>query len=269
LLRGCIESVRAKSSYRAYEIIVVDNQSREPAALEYLRELEHSGQARVLRFDRPFNYSAINNLGARHARGEVLVLLNNDTEVITGDWVEEMLGHLYQEGVGVVGAKLLFGDGRVQHAGDAVGPGGCADHLHVGIPADAGGYCDRAIVAQEVSAVTGACLMTFASLYRRLGGLDARNVPIAFSDVDFCLRVQELGYRVVFTPHARLYHLESASRGKDLTAAQRARTDAAASNMRRRWGRRMRHDPFYNPNLSYQQTDFSLSYAPRVKRPWT
>jgi GT2 family glycosyltransferase len=269
LLRGCIESVRAKSSYRAYEIIVVDNQSREPAALEYLRELEHGGQARVLRFDRPFNYSAINNLGARHARGEVLVLLNNDTEVITADWLEEMLGHLYREGVGVVGAKLLFGDGRVQHAGDAVGPGGCADHLHVGIPAEAGGYCDRAIVAQEVSAVTGACLMTFASLYRRLGGLDARNVPIAFSDVDFCLRVQELGYRVVFTPHARLYHLESASRGKDLTAAQRARTDSAASNMRRRWGRRMRHDPFYNPNLSYQQTDFSLSYAPRVKRPWT
>ena len=268
LLRGCIGSVQSKSTYRAHEIIVVDNQSREPAALEYLRALEQSGEVRVLRFERAFNYSAINNLAARHARGEVLVLLNNDTEVITPDWMEEMLGHLYQEGVGVVGAKLLFGDGRVQHAGDAVGPGGCADHLHAGIPADAGGYCDRALVAHEVSAVTGACLMTFAKLYTRLGGFDARNVPIAFSDVDFCLRVQNLGYRVVFTPHARLYHYESATRGKDLTAAQRARTDAAANNMRRRWGRRVRHDPFYNPNLSYQQPDFSLSDAPRVKKPW-
>jgi GT2 family glycosyltransferase len=268
LLRGCIESVRTKSSYRAHEIIVVDNQSRDPGALEYLRELGQSAQARVLRFDRAFNYSAINNFGVRHARGEVLVLLNNDTEVITADWLEEMLGHLYQEGVGVVGAKLLFADGRVQHAGDAVGPGGCADHLHVGIAADAGGYCDRAIVAQEVSAVTSACLMTFAGLYRRVGGLDARNVPVAFSDVDFCLRVQELGYRVIFTPHARLHHLESASRGKDLTAAQRARTDSAAGSMRRRWGRRLRHDPFYNPNLSYRQPDFSLGDAPRVKKPW-
>lgn len=267
-LRGCIESVRAKSSYRDYELLVVDNQSREPRALEYLRALEESAQARVLRFERPFNFSAMNNFAARQARGAVLVLLNNDTEVITPDWLEEMLGHLHQEGVGVVGAKLLFRDGRVQHAGDAVGPGGCADHLHAGIAPDAGGYCDRAVVAHEVSAVTGACLMTFASLYKRLGGFDARNVPIAFSDVDFCLRVQELGYRVVFTPHARLYHFESASRGKDLTAAQRARTDAAASNMRRRWGRRLRGDPFYNPNLSYLQPDFSLSDSPRVKKPW-
>jgi len=215
----------------------------------------------VLRYDREFNYSAINNLAVREARGEVVLLLNNDTEVITPDWLEEMLGHLHQEGVGAVGAKLLFPYGRVQHAGDAVGPGGCADHLHADIARDDPGYCHRAVVAQEVSAVTGACLMTWRSLYQKLGGLDEKKLPVAFNDVDYCLRVQEAGLRVIFTPHAQLYHRESASRG------QRS-PDREASVMRRRWKARMRHDPYYNPNLSYRRPDFSLSDLPRVKRPW-
>src|SRR6185436_9610159 len=219
-----------------------------------LAGLEH----RVLRYEREFNYSAINNFAAREARGEVLLLLNNDTEVITPDWLEEMLGHLHQEGVGAVGAKLLFPHGQVQHAGDAVGPGGCADHMHEGIGRDDPGYCYRAVVAQEVSAVTGACLMTWKTLYQKLGGLDEKKLPVAFNDVDYCLRVQEAGLRVIFTPHAQLYHHESASRGG-------RSPDREAGVMRRRWKSRMRHDPYYNPNLSYRTPDFSLSDMPRVK----
>jgi GT2 family glycosyltransferase len=264
LLRNCIESIERASTYARYEILVVDNRSRDEAALRYLQGLKH----RVLRYDAPFNYSAINNLAVREARGEVVLLLNNDTAVISPDWLEEMLGHLHQEGVGVVGAKLLYAYDRVQHAGVAVGPGGCADHVHVGIARDAPGYCYRAVVAQELSAVTGACLMTWKSLYQRLGGLDEADFPIAFNDVDYCLRVQQAGYRVVFTPHALLYHDESASRGRNVTAEQQVRAAREADVARRKWGPRMRDDPYYNPNLSYERPDFSLSDAPRVRKPW-
>jgi GT2 family glycosyltransferase len=257
LLRACIDSITTKSTYRNYEILVVDNQSRESETIQYLAGLGH----RVLRYDREFNYSAINNFAVREARGDVVLLLNNDTEVITPDWLEEMLGHLHQEGVGAVGAKLLFPYGRVQHAGDAVGPGGCADHLHADIARDDPGYGYRAVVAQEVSAVTGACLMTWKSLYQRLGGLDEKRLPVAFNDVDYCLRIQEAGLRVIFTPHAQLYHHESVSRAG-------LSPDREARLMRRRWKARMRHDPYYNPNLSYRSPDFSLGDVPRIKRPW-
>ena len=260
LLRTCIESIRLRSTYRDYEVLVVDNGSREEDSLRYLERLEH----RVLRYDAPFNFSAINNIAAREARGEVLVLLNNDTEVITPDWLEEMLGHLHQERVGVVGAKLHYSDGTVQHAGDGVGAGGCSDHLHNGIARDAPGYCHRAVVAQEVSAVTAACLMTWKRLYLQLGGLDERALPVAFNDVDYCLRVQRAGYRVVFTPHAALYHHESASRGRGASR----REEQAVRIMRRRWRRRLEVDPYYNPNLSYERPDFTLARAPRVRKPW-
>jgi GT2 family glycosyltransferase len=264
LLRTCVESVAGKTTYAPYELIVVDNASVQPEAVEYLSRLQH----RVLRYDAPFSFSAINNFAVREARGEVLVLLNNDTEVITPDWLEEMLGHLHQPGVGAVGAKLYYSNGRVQHAGDAVGPGGTADHMHLGIPREARGYCHRACVAHEVSAVTAACLMTWRALYIELGGLDAKSLPIAFNDVDYCLRLQGAGYRVVFTPHAELYHHESATRGKDRTLAQELRARREARAMRRRWAERMPHDPYYNPNLSALRPDFSLSDAPRVRRPW-
>jgi hypothetical protein len=161
LLSRCIESVVQKSTYPNYEIIVIDNQSADADALEYLAEITSGQRIRVLRYDRPFNYSAINNFAAQQVRGEVLCLLNNDTEVISPDWIEEMLGHLVQDSVGVVGAKLLYPDGRVQHAGDAVGVGGVANHLHSFIGRDSTGYCKRAVLAQDLSAVTGACLMTW------------------------------------------------------------------------------------------------------------
>ncbi|WP_435626647.1 glycosyltransferase family 2 protein [Candidatus Ferrigenium straubiae] len=253
LLRHCIESIRKICSYPRYEILVVDNQSRDPAMLAYLDVLAARGDATVLCYDRPFNYPAINNFAARHARGKVFCLLNNDTEVITPGWLEEMLGLLYQKDVGVVGAKLLYPDGTVQHGGDWVGVGGVANHAHAFLRRGDPGYQGRALLAQDMSAVTGACLMVWKSLYEKLGGLDEQHLPVAFNDVDFCLRVREAGYRVVWTPHAELYHRESASRGKDRSPERVRQARYEAAYMRKRWKHMLRHDPFYNPNLSYER----------------
>lgn len=268
LLRQCIESLQARTTYRNLEILVVDNRSADTAALAYLSEISGRLNVRVLRYDHPFNYSAINNFAVREARGELICLLNNDTEIISPDWLEEMVGHLVQDRVGVVGAKLYYPDGRVQHAGDTVGPGGCANHLHSLIAQDAPGYCNRAAVAQELSAVTAACLLTRRDLYLQLGGLNEKNLPVAFNDVDYCLRVREAGYKVVWTPHAELYHHESVSRGKDKTLMRKLRAKREARYMRQRWREAMRNDPFYNPNFSYGRPDFVLAAVPLANRQW-
>lgn len=268
LLRPCIESVLARTTYPHFELIVVDNGSRDAATLDYLAELARRARVRVLRFDRRFNYSAINNFAVRQAEGDMLCLLNDDTEVISPDWLEEMAGYLLRPGVGVVGAKLYYPDGRVQHAGVTVGPGGCANHLHAGLGRDEPGYCGRALLAQEYSAVTAACLLTWTRLYRALGGLNTRRLPVTFNDVDYCLRAQEAGYRVVFTPHAELIHHESATRGRDVTVRAKLRVAREIRYMRTRWRARMRHDPCYNPNLSYMRPDFSLGETCRVRKPW-
>lgn len=268
LLRQCVNSLLAQTTYPRFEIVVVDNGSRDPAALEYLLEIARSHQVQVLRYDQPFNYSAINNFAAKQVSGEVLCLLNNDTEVISPDWLEEMVGHLCQEKVGVVGAKLYYPDGRVQHAGDTVGPGGCANHLHQFIARDDPGYCNRAVVAQELSAVTAACMVTWRALYQRLGGLDEKHLPVAFNDVDYCLRVRQAGYKVVWTPHSELYHHESVSRGKDQSPKRLKVARQEVAYMRRRWRKEMQSDPFYNPNFSYMRPDFVLGPAPNVKKPW-
>jgi GT2 family glycosyltransferase len=268
LLRQCVESVLAKTTYPSFELIVVDNQSADPEALAYLAELAPRSAVRVLRYDRPFNYSAINNFAVRQAKGDMLCLLNNDTEVISLDWLEEMAGHLLQDKVGAVGARLLYTDGRVQHGGVTVGPGGCADHLHAELPRGHPGYCHRAVIAQELSAVTAACVLTWKDLYERMGGLNERALPVAFNDVDYCLRLQDAGYRVIYTPHAELYHHEWGTRGVDTTWRQRWRAHREMSYMRSRWRERMKHDPYYNPNLSYDQPNFTLNWKPRVKKPW-
>jgi GT2 family glycosyltransferase len=269
LLRQCVNSVLSKTTYPRYEIVVVDNGSRDPTTLQYLSYIAQSPQVRVLRYDRPFNFSAINNFAAVQAMGEILCLLNNDTEVISPTWLEEMIGHLLCEKVGVVGAKLLYPDGRVQHAGDVVGPGGCADHLHHSIPGDAPGYCHRAVVAQELSAVTAACMITWRSLYQQLGGLDEARLPVAFNDVDYCLRVRRSGFKVVWTPHAQLYHHESVSRSRDKSWRRRYRAWRELRFMQKSWKEEMKNDPFYNPNFSYLRTDFVLSIVPNVQKPWT
>jgi len=268
LLRQCIESVLEKTAYPRYEILVVDNQSTDPEALAYLGKIAAYPAVRVLRYDRRFNFSAINNFAVRAASGDALCLLNNDTEVISPDWLDEMVGHLLQKRVGAVGAKLYYPNGRVQHAGVTVGPGGCADHLHIQLARDEPGYCGRAMLAQEYSAVTGACLLTWRRLYGDLGGLDETRLTVAFNDIDYCLRLQEAGFRVIFTPHAELVHHESATRGNDDPLPRRLRARREVEYMRQRWRERMRDDPYYNPNLTYRRPDFSLSETPRVKKPW-
>lgn len=267
-LRCCIDSLLEKTAYNTYEVIVVDNQSVQPETLAYLDHVATDPRVRVCSFDEPFNYSRINNYAVRQAKGTLLCLLNNDTEIISPDWLTEMVGLALQPDVGAVGAKLLYGNDTVQHGGDTVGPGGCANHLHSGIGRDDPGYCGRAVVTQDLSAVTAACMLTHKSLYESLGGLNETHLKIAFNDVDMCLRIREAGQRVIWTPHALLYHHESVSRGKDTSPAQMHRARSEVEYMRTRWAHLMHHDPFYNPNLNYQRPDFSLSGMPHVMLPW-
>jgi len=268
LIQRCLESVLEKTVYPRYEILVVDNQSAEPEVLAFLDRMDRHEKVRVLRYDQPFNFSAMNNMAVEQAKGEVVCLLNNDTEVISADWLDEMVGQLLQPKVGVVGAKLYFPDGRVQHAGDLVGVGGVANHAHAFLGREEPGYCNRAMVVQELSAVTAACMLVWRHLYQELGGLDEQHLAVAFNDVDLCLRVREAGYRVVWTPHAELYHHESVSRGKDLMPEKIRRAKREVAFMRKKWKKVLQCDPFCNPNLSYERADFSLSHAPLVNKPW-
>lgn len=268
LTRRCLETLHCITSYPRYEVLLVDNGSRDEQALAWMREQAASGRLRLLRHEGPFNFAGINNEAVQQAKGELVCLLNNDTEIIQAGWLEAMVEQLLQPGVEVVGAKLLYADGCVQHAGDLVGVGGVANHAFCGLPGEEPGYCRRAVVAQEYSAVTAACLLVRRDCYLALGGLDAEHVAISFNDVDFCLRVRERGGRVAWTPHAVLVHHESVSRGKDLSRARRRQARREASYMRRRWGLTLARDPFYNPNLTLARADFSLSAAPVVAKPW-
>ena len=268
LTRQCVESLLKKTTYPSFEILMVDNQSTDPDTLAYLKKVGEHKKVRILSYEYPFNYSAINNIAVKEARGDVVCLLNNDTEVITPGWLDEMVGHLLQPQVGVVGAKLYFADDSIQHGGDLVGVGGVANHAHAFLERDDAGYCDRAVVAQELSAVTAACLVTWKKIYQQLDGMEEKYLKVAFNDVDYCLRVRKAGYRVVWTPHAELHHYESVSRGKDLSPEKVKRAKREVEYMRKRWKRELQRDPFYNPNLSYERPDFSLSNAPIIERPW-
>lgn len=264
LLRNCVDSLLVRTDYPRFEIIIVDNGSDEPDTLDYLDILRRDPRVRVIRDTRPFNYSRLNNMAVEHARGEFVGLLNNDIEVITRDWLSEMVGIATQPGVGVVGAKLLYPDGTVQHAGIILGYWDGAEHGHKGMPGDAPSYCGRAVLQQSFSAVTAACLIVRKSIYEDLGGLNEADLPVAFNDVDFCLRVKNAGYRNVWTPYALLYHHESATRGKEDTPEKKARADGELRYLRERWGEQLLVDPAYNPNLTLLDTDFSLAWPPRV-----
>ncbi len=234
LLSRCLDSIRNKSTYPDYEILVVDNGSTEPKALRLLEGLEWGANTRVLRHPGPFNFSAMMNRAASEARGSILCLLNNDTEVISPDWMETMAGHLLQDDVGVVGALLLFPDGSIQHAGDVVGGHACVRHLRE-LPDGEGGEEVSLDGARDVSAVTGACLMTRKDLFLKLGGLDEVNFPVAFNDTDYCLRVRKAGWRVVCTRRARLFHHELATRGPTWKPLDLLRLHSEKRAFRKRW----------------------------------
>lgn len=267
-LEPCISSILEKTTYNNYEVIVVDNQSDEKESLHYLRALSQKSNIRVLNYPHPFNFAAINNFAAQQARGDVLCLLNNDTAVISPDWLEQLVSHLLQPDVGAVGAKLLYADGTIQHAGDAVGVAGCADHMHVGLDEKASGYMGRAILAQDLSAVTGACLLTHASLYRELGGLDAEHLAVAFNDVDYCLRVREARQKVILVPDALLYHYESVSRGGKKDPEKKKRMKKEVAYMHRRWQKQIAQDPFYHPDMNKKKADFTLAARNRFISFW-
>jgi len=261
LLERCINSLLAFTSYPNFEIVVIDNGSQEFSTLDYLRENEH--HMTVIRDDRPFNYSALNNAAVQRVAGSVLCLLNDDTEVIAEDWLTEMVGHLLMPGVGAVGAKLFYPDGRIQHGGVIVGLGGVAGHSHRMSDRLAPGYCGRLLVAQNLSAVTAACMVVRREAWDEVGGLEEKNLAIAFNDVDFCLRLREAGWRIVWTPHAALYHHESVSRGPDDVGFRVHEFAKEIQYIKGRWGDSLLHDPAYNPNLTLDIEDFSLSWPPR------
>ncbi|MDO6460609.1 glycosyltransferase family 2 protein [Granulosicoccaceae sp. 1_MG-2023] len=259
ILRPCVDAILALTAYADFELLILDNQSRCKETLAYFDELtRRDSRVRVLRYDKPFNYSAINNFGARHAQGEVLGLINNDIEPLDGDWLREMVSHVMRPQVGCVGAKLYYPDDTVQHAGVVLGIGGVAGHAQKYYKRDADGYHKRLKLVQNYSAVTAACLLVRREVFEEVGGLDEEHLAVAFNDVDFCLRVGEAGYRHVWTPYAELYHHESVSRGADDNRAKRARALAEARYMRERWGQALFNDTAYNPHLTLAYEDFSL-----------
>jgi GT2 family glycosyltransferase len=258
LLGQCIASIERLTQYRPYELLVVDNQSDEPDALDYFAELECSGRVRVLRYDAPFNYSAINNHAVREARGSVLALVNNDVEAVAPDWLGEMVALALRPGIGCVGAKLDFPDGTIQHAGVVLGIGGVAGHAHKYLPGDAPGYFGRLRVVHEVAAVTGAVMVLRKAVFDELGGFDEQGLTIAYNDVDLCLRALRAGYRNLWTPHAHLIHHESKTRGLEDTPAKRARWETERAVMRERWAHWLDDDPYYSPHLSRTHEDYSM-----------
>jgi O-antigen biosynthesis protein len=264
LLQQCVESILAKTTYANYEIIVMDNGSDDRTTLFYLDELALKPNVRVVRDARPFNYSQLNNAAVKLARGSVVGLINNDIEVISPDWLTEMVSHALRPEVGAVGARLWYSDDTLQHAGVVLGIHGVAGHVHRFLPRGNVGYCGRAALIQSFSAVTGACLVVRKALYEEVGGLNEVELQVACNDIDFCLRLREAGYRNIYTPYAELYHHESASRGFDDTPEKQARSAKEVAYMQQRWGDLLLNDPAYSPNLTLDAEDFSLAWPPRV-----
>ena len=258
-LKRCLDSIREKTAYGRYEILVIENNSTEGETFRYYEELEADPRIRVITREGAFNYSAVNNAGFREARGEQILLLNNDTEVISPDWIREMLMFTQQEDVGAAGAKLYYPDGTIQHAGIGIGIMIAAGHYHRGFPGDSPGYFNRLRYAQEVSAVTGACMMIPRHVYEEMNGLD-EGFSLMFNDVDLCLRIREAGYRILWTPWAELVHHESKSRGADDADPEKQRFLVRETNrFLRKWHRTLEAgDPYYNPNLTREREDFSL-----------
>ena len=259
-LRACLTSIIEKTTWPNYEIVIVENNSTSPALFAYYEALQRGhDNVRVVTWEGAFNYSAINNFGARYCTGDYLLLLNNDTVVITPDWLQEMLMFAQRGDVGAVGAMLYYADGTVQHAGVTVGLGSVAGHPNRYVRRGDSGYFGRLLYAQNLSAVTGACLMVPRTVWDAVGGLD-EGYAVAYNDVDLCLRIREAGYLVVWTPHAELYHCEYKSRGLDDTPEKRQRHLDEVRRFRTRWAKVLEDgDPYYNPNLSTAGEDYSFN----------
>ncbi|HJE22630.1 MAG TPA: glycosyltransferase family 2 protein [Methylorubrum populi] len=258
LLAVVLDGLFARTDYPSLEVIVVDNGSTEPATRDLFTRYAGEPRLRIRPAPGPFNFSDLSNRGAAAARGAILLFLNNDIEVLEPGWLTELASIASEPEIGAVGAKLLYPDGTIQHGGIVLGIGGIAGHSHLGLPGGAPGYFARMVLSQEVSAVTGACLAMRAEVFAQVGGFDAADLAVAFNDVDLCLKVRAAGYRIVWTPHARLVHHESKSRGAEDTPEKRARFEAESRVMRERWEPVLRADPYYNPNLSRAAAHYRL-----------
>lgn len=257
-LKVCIDSVNKKSTYKNFEIVIVENNSEEDKTFKYYEKLEKQDNIKVVYWKDEFNYSAINNFGAKHCTGDYLVLLNNDTEVIAKDWMERMLSYCQREDVGIVGAKLYYPDDTIQHAGVILGFGGIAGHAAIGQSRYELGYMARPCTTQDVSCVTAACLMVKKSVFDEVNGLD-EDFKVAFNDIDFCMKVRDKGYLIVYNPYCEFYHYESKSRGLEDTDEKVERFNGEIKRFRGKWNKELEAgDPFYNKNLSLIRADYSL-----------
>ena len=260
LLRRAVDSILVKTTHRNFELIILDNGSQDPQTLSYLDDITNTDpRVRVLRDDRPFNYSALNNDAVAQAKGEFVVLMNNDIEVLSENWLTEMVALAQRPGAGCIGAKLYYPDGRIQHAGVVIGMLRVAGHAHRLFPQQHPGYAGRLKLRQNYSAVTAACLLVRRAIYDEVGGLNEHDLAIAFNDIDFCLKVQTAGYANAWTPYAELIHHESVSRGQEDTPEKQARFEREVQYMLSTWGTERTADPAYNPNLSLEAEDFSFA----------
>ena len=257
LVKACIESIERKTQGVDYEVIVVDNNSNETKSLEYLKQVEK--RHLVLKYQKPFNFSAINNFAVQYASGEHILFLNNDIEVINEKWLESLLEYSQLPEIGAVGCKLIYPNNTIQHAGVILGIGGVAGHSHKGFPKDAPGYMDRIQIAQNITAVTGACLMIKKALFEEVGGFNEKDLAVAFNDVEFCIKLHDKGYQNIYTPFAQLYHYESVSRGNEDTPEKMARFEREAKYMIKNWSKYLNRDPNYNPNLTHVRENFGLN----------
>ena len=265
LLQTCIQSLLDKTAYINYSITIVDNGSTQQDALDLLGEWERDSRFRIIRDNEtPFNYSSLNNRAVLGSDADFVCLMNNDIEIITHEWLHEMIGHALQPGVGAVGARLWYPDGTLQHGGVIAGIGVVAGHAHKGMRMGESGYFGRACLQQCYSAVTGACLLVSRKNYLAVGCLNERYLKVLYSDVDLCLKLNEKGLRNVWTPYAEMVHHESVSRRLDNTVEKKERAQKETKYMLDRWKRSIQRDPAYNPNLTITDDDFSLAWPPRI-----
>jgi GT2 family glycosyltransferase len=269
LMRPCLEGILHRTNYKNFEIIIIDHESDEPETIELLREASLDSRVRIMRYEGEFNYSDMNNKAVALARGELIGLINNDIEVIESDWLTEMVSLAVRPENGAIGAKLLYPDGSVQHAGVVVGLGGGAGHTFAKAPRDEPGYFWRLQLPSNMSAVTAACLLVKKSIFEEVGGLNATELKIAFNDVDLCLKIAARGYLNVWTPYALLTHHESPSRGFDHDdPVKHERNQREVSYICEMWGETLKRDPFYNVNLSIFSSIYELATPPRRTPPW-
>lgn len=267
-LRRSVKDILQATDYANVELIIVDNQSEQRDTITFLKNIQSDRRVRVLKYDRPYNFSAINNMAVREANGNIIGLVNNDIGVINSGWLTEIVSHAVRQEIGAVGVMLYYPNDTIQHAGVVLGIGGVAGHVHKHLPRGISGYFSRAALIQNFFAVTAACILMRRSVFKEVGGLDEDNLPVAFNDVDLCIKIHNHGYRILWTPYAELYHYESATRGSDHTPEQLPRFRNEVNYMKQRWKDILNNDPYYSPNLSLENDNFSLAYPPRVKKPW-